>query len=389
MLVFHEGLPGAGKSYEACVYHILPALEQGRAVITNIEGINHQKFSDLTGIPVAIVRKLLTCVYHPEIADIEQRHTEQLNSFLQSQNDSLLVIDEIQNLHPSGRQKLSPEWSKFITEHRHNGLDIILMGQDKRDCHALWRRRIQRLIVFTKQTALGRDGHYLWRAYEATTAENYREISSGSRSYEKKYFGLYASHTNDTQNKNVYSDKRINVFKTGLFTTVLPLVLLASGFGLWYLVKVFTDPTAITGNTSGQQVAPPTVREPPPPVAPVIINRENLQATTPSTSADKQTQPAQKPPPIDVFDEMAQKYRARLSAVVVGESGRLHVQIDMLDPTFHVQDSYTSEALTAMGWQLSYNSAGLTVTKSGKTMLIRPWPIEPFGKTDSYRASQL
>ena len=30
------GAPGGGKSYEAVVYHILPALEKGRKVITNL-----------------------------------------------------------------------------------------------------------------------------------------------------------------------------------------------------------------------------------------------------------------------------------------------------------------------------------------------------------------
>ncbi len=384
MLVFHEGLPGAGKSYEACVYHIIPALQQGRVVTTNIEGINHDKFAEITGIPVAIVKKLLFCVFHPEIADLEQRYSAQLSSFLSVPNDSLLVIDEIQNLHPSGRQKLSPEWSKFITEHRHNGLDIILMGQDKRDVHALWRRRIQRLIVFTKQTAIGRDGHYLWRAHEATTSEQYREISSGTRTYEKKYFGLYASHTSETQNTNVYSDKRINVFKTGLFTTVIPAVLVAAVVGMWYLKNLFTDPSAMAGGHSAQPAATQPAHVPPP-VAPVKLNNDaNLQATT----AQHKT-PDAPPPPIDVFDEMSQKFRPRLSAVVFGDGGKLHVRVDLLDQQFHLQDSYSAEALTAMGWALSYNEAGLTAVKNGKMILIRPWPIEPYGKTDAYRTSQL
>jgi zona occludens toxin len=30
------GAPGGGKSYEATVYHIIPALEKGRKVITNL-----------------------------------------------------------------------------------------------------------------------------------------------------------------------------------------------------------------------------------------------------------------------------------------------------------------------------------------------------------------
>lgn len=31
-----EGIPGSGKSYEAVVFHVLPALQSGRLVITNL-----------------------------------------------------------------------------------------------------------------------------------------------------------------------------------------------------------------------------------------------------------------------------------------------------------------------------------------------------------------
>ena len=375
MIVFHEGLPGAGKSYEACVYHIIPALQAGRVVVTNIEGINHAKFFEVTGIPVPVLKNMLRCVYHPEIEDVDQRHRVQLDEFLKTPNDSLLVIDEIQNLHPPSRQPLSPEWSKFITEHRHNGLDVILMGQDRRDCHALWRRRIHRLITFTKQTALGRDGNYLWRAYEASTAEKFTQVSSGSRKYEEKYFGLYASHTQNTDNKSVYKDKRTNIFKTGLFTVTIPLALFAAAFGIWFLVKLFSDPSAISGKTAQTASIAPV------PPAPAV------QSSVAHTQGHEVKQEA-KPPPIDAFDDLAQKYRPRLAGVVASAS-RTVVKVDFLDGAYHVQDSFTIEAILAMGWQVSYDAAGLHVTKQGKTMLIRPWPIEMFGKTDNYRTDAL
>ena len=31
-----EGIPGSGKSYEACVFQVLAALKEGRKVITNL-----------------------------------------------------------------------------------------------------------------------------------------------------------------------------------------------------------------------------------------------------------------------------------------------------------------------------------------------------------------
>lgn len=45
MIIFHEGLPGSGKSYEALVKHIIPSLEKGRKVYARLNGFNYEKVS--------------------------------------------------------------------------------------------------------------------------------------------------------------------------------------------------------------------------------------------------------------------------------------------------------------------------------------------------------
>ncbi|MGU5709180.1 zonular occludens toxin domain-containing protein [Aeromonas hydrophila] len=37
MFIFHEGMPGSGKSYEALVFVIIPALKLGRRVRARIK----------------------------------------------------------------------------------------------------------------------------------------------------------------------------------------------------------------------------------------------------------------------------------------------------------------------------------------------------------------
>ena len=128
MIVFHEGLPGAGKSYEAAVYHILPAIKSGRHVLTNIDGINHAKFSEVSGIPEPIVNKLIVTI------DADLTGEEQRQQLLdKTVSDALIVIDEVQDFFPATRDPLGEEWTKYITQHRHLNLDIVLMGQDYRD----------------------------------------------------------------------------------------------------------------------------------------------------------------------------------------------------------------------------------------------------------------
>ncbi|KAB1128555.1 zonular occludens toxin, partial [Escherichia coli] len=59
MFVFHEGLPRSGKSYEAMVKRIIPALLKGRKVYARLNGINHEKVAEASGLSVERVRELL------------------------------------------------------------------------------------------------------------------------------------------------------------------------------------------------------------------------------------------------------------------------------------------------------------------------------------------
>ena len=386
MLVFHEGLPGAGKSYEAIVFHILPSIKAGRNVITNIEGVNNAKLAELSGIPERFVDEMVDCCDFADVSDVEERVKLQREYIVaNAKNDSLVVIDEIQDLFPTGRQKLPPDQQKFFTEHRHEGQDIILMGQDFRDCHNIIRRRVKRKIVFTQLTALGQSKRYRWSANEATTAEKFKEITTGIRSYEKKYFGSYASHTKKTKNTNVYADKRTNIFHTPLFKWGIPICLAMGYFSINHLVGFFTDPSAISSeNTVSSVSSAPKVQQ-----ASLVTSQQRSapkQVSTASlktplkTQSNQSQEDNQEPQPIDVFDQDVRRWRPRLSGVIESEDGRLYARVEVLDKTLHTKDIYSLEALHALGWSTSLTPAGLTVEKEGVRHLIRPWPIDPFGR---------
>ncbi len=378
MIVFHEGLPGSGKSYEACVVHIIPALKAGRRVVTNIEGISHKKFSEITGIPEPIVQSMLKCVFHPEENDVEKRVDLQRKSFIdESGKDALIVIDEIQNLFPSGREKLSSDWMRYITEHRHDGLDIILMGQDRRDCHNVWRRRIQRVITFTKQTALGRDGHYTWVAFEATKPEVYKKISAGSRSYDKKFFGLYASHTSGTKNTDPYKDDRVNIFKGAGFKWGIPAAVVVGFFAVSHLQNFFSPAEASEPEVTAVQYSVPVDKP---------ASGQPVNVSAPPGPAVPEPEPEYQP--VDQFDDMANQYRPRLAGVAYA-GDKVIAQVDIHDNSYHVKDSYTLAALEDMGWNYEYRPSGLLLTKSDRRYLVRPWPIDKFGKVDRHTTAQL
>lgn len=156
MLIFHEGLPGSGKSYEAMVRHVVPAVQKGRQVIAHVNGIDHDRIAEVAAVPVDQVRDLVKEISADQVLEI-WKHVP---------DNALVLIDELQNYYPTTRTKPGPEITKFVAENRHHGLDIIYMGQSIKDCHALWRRRTDRKIQFETRDVVGKPQDYTWRAFK-------------------------------------------------------------------------------------------------------------------------------------------------------------------------------------------------------------------------------
>ena len=347
--------------------HIIPALKAGRDVLTNINGINHKKFAELTGIPLPIVQKQLVCIAHPECDD-EEKRLELVKADLleKTKKDSLVVIDEIQDIHPTKRQPLSPEWSKYIASHRHEGLDIVLMGQDRRDVHPIWRRRIQRLLTFNKLQAVGADSSYRWVCLEATSPEKFKEVSSGIRRYEKQYFGLYLSHTQGTQNKSVYKDDRANILKN---KKVQFAVVAFFALGYWGISN-----TVAFFQPQEKEAQPVAVQQPQPVLkpSPVVAHQQSSISTSQSSSVSSEPQER---PSIDIFDQEARKGRLRLAALLYTDE-KLYFRIEIMDSYNRLLASYDYASLVDLGWEIQKRDSGIHLIKEGQSYVARPWELE-------------
>ena len=154
MIFVHEGLPRSGKSYEAVVRRIIPALQSGRQCVTNIEGIDHDKVAEVTGLPVDDVRPLLRCLTDDELSKVPALGLK----------NCLLVLDEVQNYWGT-RARLGPDMVKWVAEHGHHGIDVILMTQDIKDLHVIWRRRVEIRQVTLKLTGVGKPNSYSVTTY--------------------------------------------------------------------------------------------------------------------------------------------------------------------------------------------------------------------------------
>ncbi|MCY1278779.1 Zonular occludens toxin (Zot) [compost metagenome] len=377
---FHEGLPGAGKSYEACVYHILPALKAGRQVITNIRGINWAKFAELLDEPEDYVRLLLIYVEPAEQDEGPEALQRVMNNFADNTPDNAMIVwDEIQDYFPSGNYKLPPNQQKFWTEHRHRGLEIVIMGQDRDDVHKIIRSRIEDIVYFLKLKAVGQPNRYKWEHWEKQAKGKFVKLGSGVRSYDSSYFGLYMSHRREGVKASVYQTKRSNVLKNSKALSLgVPLVFGVSLYAISFLWDFFhptpAAPQAAVKVDRQADYQAPAFANPPPEVSPV--------APVAQRHAD---QAGEQSPPVDYFDKLAQQHSVRVSALIDSKKPgkELLGYIELLDSSFHVKEKLSVAEIRALGWAVTRTGYGLLLEKDGVSYVARSWPIDVYGRVDN------
>lgn len=347
MIIFHEGLPRSGKSYEAMVLQIIPALQKGRPVDMYLEGPDSRnpdcpfmaKIAEVAEMPLARVFELVRSI--PE-AEVRRFHEV-------TRDNSLIVLDEAQDFWPTGRQKLDDATTKAITQHGHRGQDILLMGQVFTDVHKLWRGRVSQKNHYLKLDAVGLEARYSVEVAKARRPERFEKVTFNPKGvYDPKYFGTYKSHVStDIQTEN-FKDARANVKNTFFVQWTLPIAGGLFLWGCWFIYGYFnpTVPpkgTPIAGASPGASavvVAPPP---PPPPVA-------------------KQAK--------SVVEQWNEKYRPRLSFMF--QRGGAHVgAVEWYDGDV-VRERLTFVELVIMGATVEVKGSLVQVAGTWVT----PWPVK-------------
>lgn len=362
---FHEGLPRSGKSYEAMVKHALEALKKRRHVVTNIKGVNPEKIAEVLDMAVEEVEQLITI--------IPWEHTKDCWKY--TVNDSLLLLDEVQDFWPATRDRLGPEMTELITQHGQRGMDIVLMGQCQKDVHALWRRRIDKLVYFVQKDAIGQPTKYAWTVSKQVADGKFSKISSGPGEYEQKYFGIYKSHVDGTENKEAYQDDRANIFKTPFFRFGVPAFAVVVIVAVWFLYHFLTTPGAITGQAQVVKSTPhpvPANTAMPQPVQPVSLPVGMVPVTQP-VGLDEYK------PPKDFVQKLFDEFRPRLSGFVYNDQRMLgQIEFFKVDDT-HRREVLSFQSLREFGWEITRTEYGVKITKLGQSYTVTSWPIDNYG----------
>jgi zona occludens toxin len=373
MLIFNQGIPRSGKSYDAMRNHIIPALKKGRHVFARLNGLNFDQIATLAGVTVPECCRLLTHIPEEKIPELTK---------LDIPVGSLVVLDEAQNFWPNSRAKLSPDVIKFVSEHGHKGLDILLMGQDIKDVHSLWRRRVSQVVVFNKLDMLGFPNKYSWALSKAVSPDVFQPVSNGQETYDTTIFGSYRSFVEGAESNQLYADKRASIWNRKFFKFVVPLGLIVVFGAVWYLWHIFHS-DSLAGKSTVKTVT--------------TVTRTQVPAGGPPSVAQV-PQPGQAPPapPVekkyekDFIQDLSEKHRLRITAVI--QSGKkIFAMFEWYDDGLHVKERLSYASIVRLGYAVEIFEGGETATiAKGKVKYVATqFPLEQEGRISDAKQNQI
>ncbi len=378
-ILFFEGLPGAGKSYEAMVTQIIPALRKGRHVVAYIEGLDHERIAAAADLPVDRVRELLHPLTRDDMRPREEKQgsrTVQLDGAWidATRDDALHVFDEAQNWWPN-RLRPTEALTQFVTEHRHRGIDVLLMGQSLLDVLALWRRRVDQKFTFLKLTALGSDKRYRVTVFKGQGNDEFVKVKDGFGKYDAKYFGTYASHVSDDTNTETYTDSRAVFWKGSAVRYGAVAVVVMVVWGGWKAWAFFHPESAPAKPAAAAVSATPGAA----PVRPVVA--------APAAPVDK---------PKDArsveeryFADLSARARVRLSGMLYTKD-RLTGVVEWVDGNTRVVERLPFTLLKELGVRLAVVDYQAVRLQLGEwTVLATMWPVEAEGRVSEYRQATI
>lgn len=211
MITLIAGRPGSGKTYEAVKYHILPAIQEGRKVITNVP-INKEYVSKVLGADVAENCEVVDFDFSDFDSGAAVFPFSRPSHYSDEWRDengrgALYVIDEAHFAIPNGGT--FPDVKKFYTMHRHYGVDILLMTQNPRQLDKDICNLIEIVYKCTKQTSMGSSKTYVKKVQDGMRGDI---VNTSIRKYDKTVFPFYKSHTQSNKSVLEASAKDIKPF---------------------------------------------------------------------------------------------------------------------------------------------------------------------------------
>ena len=359
MITFNEGLPGGGKSYDAIVTHILQAVRKGRKVFARLNGLRHDRIADFLQLPLADVERLLVHVPSEQV--------ERLHELVEK--DSLVVVDECHEFWPQSFKPLPTHVERFFAEHRHAGLDIVLLSQSFKRLHTALRVRVERKTVFQKLTALGMENKFLATFFHATGPDKFEKVGKATKQYDPAIFPLYDGVKPGTENTEVYKAGGMTVWRTVLPWFVVAVLCLCVG-GYFYGRFFASKPKEAQATTA--KPAPSLLPTPTTTAVPVAPSAQPVRPEKPKRP--------EMPPEAAYIWTLTDQAKPRLAGVMDREGGLFDGIVEWRADQQRVLDRLTVEQIRALGVMVERRGYGLRLTwglgKDRQTIVVTAWPVD-------------
>lgn len=379
MLIFNDGPPRAGKSYDAVKNHILPALKKGRAVYARLDGLDHDAIAAHLGMKPERVRELLHHVEPDDVVPTFRCRREGATYIIPEHlRDALVLIDEVHEFYPAGMKPLEREQEQFFARHGQFGMDIVVASQTFDRMHAEIRARVERRVLFRKLShfaalkwlGIGGKGQYARRFYVTAGAGKFQVIGNDRDNYDPRIFPLYAGFQPGTTNTDVYEGGVKEAAGHGL-RYYLWLAVVAAGFGLWFLFRFFDgeqSPLLASARANPAPVqhqaaatAPPVMRAP--------VEVPGVKPPEPEY-----------PPGVAYVLDLSKRHRIRAAGKYETGSGRQGGFVEFRSEQRQVVERLELEQLHALGWTTEDTEFGYTLRHEGVTLIATMWPTDEWGR---------
>lgn len=378
MLVFSEGVPRSGKSYDAVKHHILPALKKGRKVFARLNGLHHDRIAVYLGIPADEVRRLLVHVPSDQVKEtfVAQQDEAGEWSIADDLKNALIVIDEAHDFYVADRSvPMSKESEQFFALHGHYGCDVLLMTQFYKRVHVAIRARIERKNSFQKLSALGKHGESKYRVkyWQTVSPDKYEQVGGETKSYDASIYPLYhgiAAGEGGGVTQEVYGGGRTSVWRSMLLRAVfiVPLGILA----VWFLLDFFTG-----GGFAAEK---------PSEAAPVVVSQPSAVQTgqgmpgsavalpAPTAAQLREAKLAEMTPEQRYIWGLGEKARIRLAAVWESSAGAGAI-VEWVDGSSIVIERLRLTQIQDLGVKVSVHDYGVKLVANGEALVATSWPM--------------
>lgn len=259
MIIFYEGVPGSGKSYDSVV-KIIANLKRKRTVYTNVEGLDDplckEMIKSLTNLDDYEIEKYLHILTKEQTFKFWEVVTP----------GSLVVIDEMQKYFNSRdwQKEENRKCADWCSTHRHEGYDAVFLTQRIEKVDTQVRTLTEWTYRYKKVNFLGGLVNKSYVCFAYSGDDTHTPITKIVRRYDKKIFACYKSYvTKDTKELGI--QKHANILKHPIFI-LIPIALILtiyfavnSGIAKSSIVKTVKQ-SAFSGNEKKEAVSSTNVK---------------------------------------------------------------------------------------------------------------------------------